>query len=115
MLKKRSEQSVETRENMRGGTGKITIRHHFRPEEITARTRLCAELLLPPGASIGPHDHVDEDEVYIIQKGKAKMTDGGSEIIAEAGDAILTGKGSAHSIKNVGDEDLIVTAVIMKY
>jgi len=115
MLKKRSEQTVETRENMRGGTGKITVRHHFKPEETTARTRLCAELLLPPGTSIGSHEHTDEDEVYIIQKGRAQMTDGGKEIIAEAGDAILTGKGASHSIKNIGDGDLIVTAVIMKY
>ncbi len=115
MLKKKTFQEIETRENMRGGTGEITIRHYFRPEEIQARTRLCSELLLPPGASIGMHDHVEEDEIYIIQKGQGVMTDGGKEFPVATGDAILTGQGASHSIKNTGAEDLVVTAIIIKY
>ena len=145
MIKKKIQQEVEKREAMRGGTGEITIRHYFRPEEIkarlspearlappcgAARTRLCSELVLPPGASIGLHDHVEEDEIYIIQKGEGLMTDsgspvkqdearpssqGGREFSVEAGDAILTGQGASHSIKNTGSEDLVVTAIIIKY
>ena len=115
MLKKKAGQEVERRSAMRGGAGEVTVRHYLKPDEIKARTRLCAELVLPPGASIGPHDHVDEDEIYIIQKGKGAMTDGGKEILVEAGDAILTGQGASHSIKNTGTEDLVVTAVIIRY
>jgi mannose-6-phosphate isomerase-like protein (cupin superfamily) len=115
MIKKKSSQEIEKRENMRGGTGQVIVRHYLKPEEIKARTRLCAELILPPGASIGQHDHVDEDEIYIIQKGQGLMTDGGKEFPVAAGDAILTGQGASHSIKNTGTEDLVVTAVIVKY
>lgn len=115
MIKKRNNQESETRENMRGGSGRITVRHYFKPEEIKAPTRLCAELTIPPGAGIGPHDHIDEDELYIIQKGRGMMTDGGSEFPVEAGDAVLTGQGASHSIRNTGHEDLLVTAIIIKY
>ncbi|HOW87033.1 MAG TPA: cupin domain-containing protein [Candidatus Omnitrophota bacterium] len=115
MIKKSSERETEVRKNMRGGTGEITVRHYFKPEEIKARTRLCSELILPPGTSIGVHDHVDEDEIYIIQKGRGIMTDGGKEFPVAAGDAILTGQGASHSIRNAGNEDLVVTAVIIKY
>ena len=115
MIKKKSAQTIERRENMRGGTGTVTVRHYLKPEEIKARTRLCAELILPPGASIGLHDHVDEDEIYLIQKGQGLMTDHGREFPVAAGDAILTGQGASHSIKNAGVEDLVVTAVIIKY
>ena len=115
MLKKKNEQAVEARENMRGGTGKVTVRQHLKPEEIKARTRLCAELILSPGASIGAHDHVGEDEIYIIQKGQGFMTDGGKEFPVTAGDVILTGQGASHSVKNTGADDLIITAVIIKY
>jgi len=115
MIKKKSQQEVEIREHMRDGKGAVTIRHHFKPEEIKARTRLCAELTLPPGTGIGAHDHMGEDEIYIIQKGKGMMTDGGREFPVEAGDAILTGQGASHSIRNAGTEDLCVTAVIIKY
>jgi len=115
MIKKRSRQEAEIRKNMRGGTGEVTVRNYFKPEEIKARTRLCAEMVLPPGASIGLHDHVEEDEIYIIQKGTGVMTDDGKEITVEAGDAILTGQGASHSIRNSGTEDLVVTAIIIKY
>jgi len=115
MIKKKASQEIEKREAMRGGAGTVTIRHYLKPEEIKARTRLCAELTLPPGASIGTHDHAEEDEIYIIQKGQGFMTDGDKEFAVTAGDAILTGQGASHSIKNTGTEDLVVTAVIIKY
>lgn len=115
MIKKKNSQEIETREAMRGGTGTVLVRHYLKPEEMKARTRLCAELILLPGASIGLHDHVDEDEVYIIQKGEGLMTDGGKEFTVAAGDAVLTGQGASHSIKNTGTSDLVITAVIIKY
>ena len=115
MLKKKNAQFVEKRDAMRGGTGGITIRHYFKPEEIKARTRLCSEMTLPPGASVGLHDHLEEDEIYIIQKGRGIMTDSGKEFEVAAGDAILTGQCASHSIKNAGTEDLVVTAIIIQY
>jgi mannose-6-phosphate isomerase-like protein (cupin superfamily) len=115
MIKKKNDREVEVRQNMRGGAGAVTVRHYFKPDEIKAGSRLCAELILPPGSGIGAHDHVDEDEIYIIQKGRGLMTDGGREFEVSAGDAILTGQGASHSIKNTGEEDLVVTAVIIKY
>lgn len=115
MIKKKNQQEIETRKNMRGGDGDVTIRHYFKPEEIKARTRLCAELTLPPETGIGPHDHVNEDEVYIIQEGQGMMTEDGREFPVAAGDAILTGQGASHSIRNTGAKDLRVTAIIIKY
>ena len=115
MIKKKLEQEVEKRSAMRGGTGEIILRHYFKPEEIKARTRLCSEMTLPPGASVGLHDHVEEDELYIIQKGRGIMTESGREFEVSVGDAILTGQGASHSIKNPGAEDLVVTAIIIKY
>ncbi len=115
MIKRKEDQEVELRENMRGGAGKISIRHYFKPEEIKARTRLCAEMVIPAGGSVGRHAHVDEDEVYIIQQGRGVMTDNDNEVEVRAGDAILTGQGASHAIRNTGREDLVVTAIIMKY
>lgn len=115
MIKKVFKQETEVRENMRGGSGKVIIRHYFKKDEINASCRLCAELQLAPGASIGLHEHNNEDEVFIIQKGRGLIVDDGKEVEVEAGDSILTGKGASHSIKNIGDEDLLVTAVIIQY
>lgn len=115
MIKKKNGQEVEVRKAMRGGPGEVTVRHYVKPEEITARTRLCAELTIPPGAGIGLHEHVQEDEIYIVQQGQGEMTDGGRVSEVEAGDVIVTGQGNSHSIRNTGAGPLVVTAVIIKY
>ena len=115
MIKKSFEQVTEVRKNMRGGTGEVTIRHYFNKDEINASCRLCAQLVLAPGAGIGLHEHTNEDEVFIIQQGEAMVTDEGKEIKLQAGDSILTGNGASHAIKNIGNDNLLITAVIMQY
>jgi len=115
MIKRTQDRQTEVREGMRGGPGQVTIRHYFKKDEVNAGCRLCAEMILPPGAGIGLHEHKEEDEIYIIQQGKGMLVDNGKEEEVRAGDAILTGRGASHSIRNIGEEDLIITAVIILY
>lgn len=115
MIKRNAVRESETREQMRGGPGRATIKHYFKKDEINAKCRLCAELILLPGAGIGVHEHKEEDEVFIVQQGKGLVVVDGKEEEVNVGDAILTGKGASHSIKNIGDIDLKITAVIMQY
>ena len=113
MIRKPSEMSIEIREQMRGGKGKVTFQHLFKKEEIKAKTRLCARLILPPGASIGTHRHDGEDELFVILKGSGILEDGQSRTPVAAGDAILTGSGESHSIENAGTDNLEFLAMIM--
>lgn len=106
---------TEVRHAMRGGVGDITVQHLFSKEEITAKTRLCARLTLPPGASIGTHQHNGEDEVYYLLSGTGMLDDGTTQTTVTAGDAVLTGRGESHSIANTGDTNLEILAVIMCY
>ena len=115
MIRKESEMKTEGREKMRGGDGMVTIRHYFGKDDFTANVRLCAKLILPPGAGIGSHQHDREDEVYIVTKGSGILDDGKTQTLVSEGDAVLTGKGESHAIRNDGTEDLELTAVIMCY
>ena len=115
MIKRPDEMTMQVRENMRGGVGPITFQHYFDKEEMTANTRLCAKLVIHPGDGIGTHPHEKEDEVYIITSGTGLVDDGTSETRVNAGDAVLTGKGEAHAIRNDGTEDLEFIAMIMCY
>ena len=115
MIRKEQDREIEKRKNMRGGPGEVTIRHYFRKDEMTAACRLCAELVIPPGAGIGTHEHSEEDEVYIVQKGTGVITCDGKDAEVREGDSVLTGKGGTHSVRNTGMEDLVITAVIMRY
>lgn len=115
MIKSAQEMRVELRENMRGGDGTVQIKHVFEKEELQGRCRLFAAITLEPGCSIGLHPHDEEEEVYFILRGRAKVVDDGKEQELRPGDAVLTGGGKSHAIANAGDEPVELVAVILTY
>jgi mannose-6-phosphate isomerase-like protein (cupin superfamily) len=115
MIRRRSEMRRETRERMRGGEGTVAFEHLFEKDEFKARVRLCSRLSLPPGAGIGPHAHEGEDEVYIVLSGAGLLDEGQGPVRVSAGDAVLTGRGQSHAIRNDGAEPLELIAVIACY
>lgn len=108
-------QASETRSAMRGGPGNVQLRHYFQRSDFVAKVRLCCELTVPPGAGVGSHAHEGEDEIFIIQQGRGIINENGKECEVAVGDAILTGKGAVHSVLNNGEEDLVITTIIIQY
>lgn len=115
MIRKAADMKVEVRDKMRGGPGSVTVNNCFDKTEFTANVRLCARLVLPPGAGIGQHRHEGEDEVYIVTRGSGMLDDGNSKRRISAGDAVLTGNGDSHAVTNDGAEEMEMIAVIMCY
>ena len=116
MIRKAGTYRTELRENMRGGSGTVKIEHFWEPgSEMLAHNRMAARLTLPPGGSIGFHNHENEDEIFVIVKGQAGADDNGKTTLLSAGDTLLTGNGAGHSIRNVGKEDLELVALISTY
>ncbi|MDZ7261157.1 MAG: cupin domain-containing protein [candidate division KSB1 bacterium] len=115
MIRKSSEMEQTVRENMRGGQGKITITQIFKQEELKGHCRLCARITIGPGDSIGFHEHVDEEEIFLILRGRGEVVENGSKQEVVAGDAILTGGGAGHAIKNIGNEPLELIGIILLY
>lgn len=115
MIRRNGDYETEQRAAMRGGTGEVTIEKLWLPEkELKAPFRLFARLTIPPGASIGFHRHEQEEEVFVIMQGTAQADDNGKDVILLVGDTILTGGGAGHAIACVGDEPLVLLAVIAK-
>ena len=116
MIRKSGSYRTEVRENMRGGSGSVKIEHFWEPgKEMLAHNRMAARRTLPPGASFGCRNHENEDEIFVIVKGQAEADDNGTLSILNAGDTLLTGNGAGHSIRNIGEEDLELVAVISTY
>ena len=98
-----------------GGSGTVRIEHLWKKDELKGKTRLCAKLTLEPGASIGFHAHDDEEEIFVILKGKGRIQDGDDTQEVGVGDTILTGDGAGHAVESIGDEALEMMAVIVQY
>jgi mannose-6-phosphate isomerase-like protein (cupin superfamily) len=62
---------------------------------------------LKPGSGIGLHTQ-KEDEIYYVLSGRGQMTLDGKTVDVTPGTAVLTRTGSSHSLKQVGNEDLVI-------
>ena len=62
---------------------------------------------LHPGSAIGSHTQED-DEIYYVLSGTGEYSLDGKTTTVTAGMALLTRRGSTHSLKQTGTDDLVV-------
>jgi len=115
MIKRAKDMVKEIKEQMRGGKGSVEILHVFNKEELKGKARLCAKITIEPGSSIGLHPHVDEEEIFYVVSGKGLVNDNGTTVEVGPGDGILNGDGASHGVEAIGDEPLVMMAVILLY
>ena len=113
MIKRNNSYETVINKEMRGGKGEVKIEHLLTKEELYNKGRMYARITLVPGSSIGYHIHEGEMETFHIISGSAKISDNGTEIIAETGDTILTQSLNGHSVECAGDEPLVMIALII--
>jgi mannose-6-phosphate isomerase-like protein (cupin superfamily) len=114
MLITRNEMKTEVREKMRGGEGRAEFVHLVNCEN-EKNIRMLAELTLRPGCSIGGHSHENETEYFVILSGEGTVNDNGIEKPVKTGDAVITGNGASHSLRNTGSVPLVFHAIIVTY
>ncbi len=112
MVIRRSDMEQEIRPRMRGGNGECTLTM-VGGRSLQQHLRVLAEIVIPPGASIGRHDHTNETEYFLILDGKGLVDDNGTPVEVHAGDTVITNGGATHSIENTGSEALRMVAVIV--
>lgn len=108
----RRENMVEV-DGLAGGKGKARVYHIVTKEELLGHARLYARVVLPPGSSVGWHQHVGETEPYYILKGEGEFTNNDRSITkVHAGDVCLMEVGQWHSMANNSDGDLEFMALV---
>lgn len=98
-----------------GGKGTITIVKLLGPDELDGKCEMFAKVIIPPGCSIGVHEHVGTTETYHILSGLALYNNNGVEIEIGTGMTSFCPDGEKHGIANISNtEDLVFTALIIK-
>lgn len=100
-------------QNKANGKGEITINHLLGKDQLGANDML-AKVVIPPGCSIGYHEHHGNTETYHILQGEALYSNNGEEMKISAGTTTFCPDGEGHSIESCGSEDLVFIALISK-
>lgn len=91
------------------GVGEIGFCRVAEREAMAGACNFIDVAVLPPGASIGRHRHADdEEEVYVVMKGRGRMWRDGEEFEVGEGDLIRNRPGGAHGLVNHTDADLMI-------
>ena len=113
MIKRANEMTENIRKAMRGGDGQVRVESLLTKEEMYEKGRLFGRLTLEPGCSIGQHEHNGEMETFYVVSGHGVFLDNGTEREVSAGDVCYTASGEFHSIRNTGDETMVLIALIL--
>ncbi len=100
-------------ERARGGKGITQMNILLSPEELCNKGSLFNHVTLTPGSSIGFHNHKDDFEIYYILSGQGLYNDNGTDYRVSAGDITICNDGQGHGIENIGDEDLVMIALVL--
>jgi len=113
MIRKAMEMRTENIKEMRGGEGEVKVVHIMERNEFHNKGRLFAHNILKPGTSIGMHPHIGDFEAYYIIKGEGIFSEEGVENPIKQGDLGYIEVGKSHAIKNTGDTDLEIIALVL--
>ena len=115
MIRRKDEAEIKINPHMRGGDGTVTVKGLLRKDEgeFYGKGRPFAEIDIPVGASIGRHLHEGEMETFYILSGKALFHDNGRDVEVGEGDVCYTASGEEHAIRNIGEEELRLMALIL--
>ncbi len=99
---------------------KIRVKDHaeFRPDRMAkvalAQTeRALLDLYcLAPGQAQKPHAHADQDKIYVVLEGRARVFLDGREEILDPGEAVVAPAGKPHGIANPGPAPLLALVIV---
>ncbi len=93
--------------NCHGGRGAVDWTEVLAPADLTGRTlKFFHDDVLPPGASVGPHSHTDDEEYYYILSGQGDMILDGQPHPVSAGDVAAVFPGGSHALDNTGPDPM---------
>ena len=108
------EKEIQHFENRAGGKGWIHIEHLLSKEDMNEMVKMYARVTIDPHASIGYHQHVDDGESYCIIHGTGMYTEDDKTWKVSEGDITWTPSSHSHGIENIGEEPLVLIALILK-
>ncbi len=89
-----------------GGKGEILFRRCWDKDSFLTNWEFVDHCILPPGTSIGYHQHNMIEEVYFLVSGRGRATVNDTTWDVKAGDAIPCTSGDSHGLYNNSKDEI---------
>ena len=111
LMKRRQEMKRGPFPNCHGGRGTLDFTVVLDGKEADGqRVRFIHDDIIPPGASIGVHQHNDEEHYYVLS-GRGTMILDGERFEIAAGDIAAVYPGGAHGLENTSAEEMRIIVI----
>lgn len=97
---------MRTVHNDHGGIGSLQAYRAYDRDRHTSTVAFIDLVVLPPGSSIGVHQHGDDHETYVVLRGSGVMTVDDAQSRVGPGDLIRNRRYGRHGLHNDGTEEL---------
>lgn len=78
------------------------------PTSVGSTKMIMGTATVPVGGKVLKHAHPHSEECFYVLRGEGKIVFEDGEVPFKTGQAVLTPQGTAHSIFNTGDEEILV-------
>lgn len=106
MIKNYLTTDKQTQESSHAGKGPVELYEIWAKADFDSNIDFIDRVVIPPGSSVGYHRHGDNEEMYIVLGGNARMTIDGEQRRVSTGDMILNPAGGAHGLVNDSERDI---------
>lgn len=93
------------------GVGSLAFSRVFSCEDFISNIDFVDYAVIPPGSSIGYHQHKNNEELYLVLQGSGIMCVGNNKFVVKPGDLIVNPFYSAHSLENSGSLDIHIFVI----
>lgn len=102
----------EVAENVRGGIGCVTA-HKLIDLFPGSAIKSVGIVRLEPGASVGDHSHIGDEDFYYCISGSGIVVDNGIEHPFTPGTLQITRDGESQAIRNTGETELVFLGALV--
>jgi len=101
----------EKNQNCHNGEGEIEICRVLTQNDFRSKCNFIDFAVIPPKSSIGLHTHGNNEEIYLILRGKGIMNVDNQQFGVRTGDVILNKPRGTHGLTNNSETDLKIFVI----
>lgn len=106
-----SRSGISVRMNEHDGCGPIRFSRLLSSSSFESRVDFVDHTIIPPGSTIGRHEHIGNEEFYFVARGAPLIRVDDQEVRAARGTVAIVRSGQSHELVNDTDEDVEILVV----